>query len=446
MEACLSCKAAFRGDERFCTKCGHPRENEAAKKSPVNEPVNTCSKCGSSLKSDAPFCVKCGFDSRTPVGTAESASVSQTRIQNAPGPSGLSKAERYFLWLAPAAWAVTCGILFSQWGPDGFNKNPWRLLVFLMLAYLWQDEFRKNLAKNLIGRRTAWMASIVFCSIVWASGIFFIVYFTTSWAPFWILVSSTILFSTMLLPVLDAPPHSDVAGTRGIKPRFLMAFALSPAFIAGGMLLYHLSGMSGAGCETTRLGLRAMTGSVEAGENLAWMFREGRNAPQDYAQALKWFEWAANKGSVKAKYDAAVMYYYGLGIKPDREKARSYAGSAAHMGDYAPGYTLLGLIDSESDLSVGSQAFSYWNTAASKGEPWAEYYLGLGRLRLRYLDTASHNNPCVTDALYWLEKARLDGVEPVAGLLQHVWDTVADDQVEAVREEVFRRLKESNSL
>ena len=99
-----------------------------------------------------------------------------------------------------------------------------------------------------------------------------------------------------------------------------------------------------------------------------------------------------------------------------------------------PAVTRLGALAME---RTGDSAYAlpFWDRAARAGEPWAQYLMGSTLLTQR--DAAPEN---ITYALFWLESARRQGVEPIKGLLQHVWATVPDATCEAVAEECYRRL------
>jgi len=234
-------------------------------------------------------------------------------------------------------------------------------------------------------------------------------------------------------PMAVPPPLAAPAPRRsGPSRRFFLIIAgvFALVVVLGGASWYFSSAQSLA---LRRQWLRATFGSSEDQLALAWRYRAGDGVPANLGQALRWFERAAKNGSAKAQYDLGVIYYYGIGSPPDPAKAQSFLEAAARQ-DYGPASTLLGLIASE-DQSDSDRALTLWTTAANQGDPWAESLLGSAYLARR--DAAEEN---LILALFWLEKARRDGAEPVGGMLQHVWATVADDRLEAVTAEVFRRL------
>ncbi len=180
--------------------------------------------------------------------------------------------------------------------------------------------------------------------------------------------------------------------------------------------------------------LRAMFGSAEAQQRLAWRYREGDGLKQDYAAAAAWFERAAAKGLAQAQYDTAVLYWYGIGRPLDPDMAKSWLERAARQ-EYGPASTLLGLITLEQGGDRAA-ALSLWAKAVAQGDAHAEALLGSA-----YLEQRGEGIEDLILALYWMETARRDGIEPVAGQLQHIWATVPEEQLEAVTAEVFRRLE-----
>jgi len=62
-------------------------------------------------------------------------------------------------------------------------------------------------------------------------------------------------------------------------------------------------------------------------------FGDGRGVPQNYAEALKWFSLAAQKGVPDAYFNLGHLHYYGRGIPQDYVKAVDWldmANSAGH--------------------------------------------------------------------------------------------------------------------
>ena len=62
----------------------------------------------------------------------------------------------------------------------------------------------------------------------------------------------------------------------------------------------------------------AEQGDVKSQYTLGVMYMEGQGAPQDYAEALKWFRLAAMQGHADAQHNLGYMYDNGLGVPQER--------------------------------------------------------------------------------------------------------------------------------
>jgi TPR repeat protein len=60
--------------------------------------------------------------------------------------------------------------------------------------------------------------------------------------------------------------------------------------------------------------LAAEQGNAGAEANLAFMYRRGRGATQDYSEALKWYRLAAQQGDWPAQSNLGSMYSKGQGV------------------------------------------------------------------------------------------------------------------------------------
>ena len=62
------------------------------------------------------------------------------------------------------------------------------------------------------------------------------------------------------------------------------------------------------------------------------MYQNGLGAPQDYAEALKWYHLAAAQGHASAQYNLGVMYDMGQGVAQDKSEAVRWWQLAARQG------------------------------------------------------------------------------------------------------------------
>jgi localization factor PodJL len=131
------------------------------------------------------------------------------------------------------------------------------------------------------------------------------------------------------------------------------------------------------------IGGKALVAAAVAGEpgasyEVAIRFAEGRNVPQDLAQAAAWFDHAARSGLAPAQFRLGSMYEKGLGIKKDLEEARRLYLAAADKSNakampnlavlYAEG------LDGKPDYAVASQWF---RKAAAFGVVDSQYNLAI---------------------------------------------------------------------
>ncbi len=95
----------------------------------------------------------------------------------------------------------------------------------------------------------------------------------------------------------------------------------------------------------------------------------------DYAEAIKWYTLAADKGAMEAQYNLGQLYGSGEGLpEPNIEKAIELTTKSAEQG-FAPAQYALGVYyDSIQELE---KAANYFYLAAEQGHADAQYRLGL---------------------------------------------------------------------
>jgi TPR repeat protein len=81
--------------------------------------------------------------------------------------------------------------------------------------------------------------------------------------------------------------------------------------------------------------LAAEAGSVDAQVAIATAYFLGRGAPKDLPQAARWYREAAKGGDVGAQYLLASMYEHGDGVPQDLRLARYWYAVAAQNRDEA---------------------------------------------------------------------------------------------------------------
>src|SRR5258708_34225129 len=70
-----------------------------------------------------------------------------------------------------------------------------------------------------------------------------------------------------------------------------------------------------------------------AQSDLGFRYFKGQGVPQDYAEAVRWYRKAAEKGDAKAQYGLGFMYREGQGVPQDYAEAVRWYRKAADQGD-----------------------------------------------------------------------------------------------------------------
>ena len=151
--------------------------------------------------------------------------------------------------------------------------------------------------------------------------------------------------------------------------------------------------------------LRKLSSLAENGDrdvqfNLGRIYLRGKETPQDYQAARKWFMRAAEQEDAGAQYNLGSIYKNGQGIQQDCKKAFFwYKKAAAKL--YAPAQYALGKLYS-SGCGVPQNPYiatEWFRKAAYNGIPEAQFQMGY-----RYF-TGSGIRSDKNKAYEWLEKA-----------------------------------------
>ena len=116
--------------------------------------------------------------------------------------------------------------------------------------------------------------------------------------------------------------------------------------------------------------LREAVEPSDSGELYNWgaLYYNGLGVEQNYERARFWFQKSANKGDAKAQTGLGYMYYLGLGVDKDYEKAFSYFNKAACQND-AGALESLGALywNGEAVEKDKGKALEYFVRAAEEG-------------------------------------------------------------------------------
>jgi hypothetical protein len=110
----------------------------------------------------------------------------------------------------------------------------------------------------------------------------------------------------------------------------------------------------------------ATDGDATAQRKLANMYYQGRDIPEDYVEAVKWYRKAADQGNAQAQAYLGNMYYYGRGVTQNYAEAINWYHKAAEQGNTDAQYSL-GIVYSN-DHGVPQdyvEAYKWFNLAAT---------------------------------------------------------------------------------
>ena len=111
---------------------------------------------------------------------------------------------------------------------------------------------------------------------------------------------------------------------------------------------------------------------------LGYMYDQGKGVTPNYAEAMKWYLKAANQGSLAAQYNIGIMYDKGQGVKQDYSEANKWYQKAAEQG-YTPAQSNLGLnlYEGNGVTQNYKEALNWWLKAANSGNAGAQYNVGV---------------------------------------------------------------------
>ena len=149
----------------------------------------------------------------------------------------------------------------------------------------------------------------------------------------------------------------------------------------------------------------ANAGDISACAYLGKMYYEGTGVAQNYNEAFKCFQKAADNGVTGAYTWLGVMYYDGQGVAQNYEKAFLWTKKAAENGA-ANAYVGLGVMycNGQGVVQNYNEAFKWFQKAADNGVASAFAYLG----DMYYAGDGVAQN--YNEALKWYQKAADNGI------------------------------------
>jgi TPR repeat protein len=118
-------------------------------------------------------------------------------------------------------------------------------------------------------------------------------------------------------------------------------------------------------------------GDAIAQHNLGQMYHQGQGVEQDFKEAVKWYQKAADQGYAKAQSNLGVMYRDGEGVEQDFKEAVKWYQKAADQG-LANGQYNLGWMyaNGEGVNQDFKEAIKWYQKAADQGHAKAQHNLG----------------------------------------------------------------------
>ena len=156
----------------------------------------------------------------------------------------------------------------------------------------------------------------------------------------------------------------------------------------------------------------ANAGDISACAYLGKMYYEGTGVAQNYNEAFKCFQKAADNGVTGAYTWLGVMYYDGQGVAQNYEKAFLWTKKAAENGA-ANAYVGLGVMycNGQGVVQNYNEAFKWFQKAADNGIAYACAYLG----KMYYEGTGVAQN--YNEAFKWFQKAADKGIDDACAYL-----------------------------
>jgi TPR repeat protein len=118
--------------------------------------------------------------------------------------------------------------------------------------------------------------------------------------------------------------------TSSLALPFFLALTVTAADFSAGLDAYQKKDYAAAAKEWRQL---AEKGDAPSQFNLGLLYVDGLGVPQDYNQALTWFERSAQQDYEKAQLNLGAMYGGGKGVKRDYVQAYKWLNVCAAKGD-----------------------------------------------------------------------------------------------------------------
>jgi uncharacterized protein len=184
---------------------------------------------------------------------------------------------------------------------------------------------------------------------------------------------------------------------------------------------------------------KAENGDAEAQRTLGQAYAKGEAVQQDYKQAAKWYEKAANQSNTLAQVALGELCEAGQGVPRDEAQASNWYRRAAEQGYANAQYNLAALYAVGKGVPLNNaEALKWYLQAANQGDPLAQYNVGM-----RYFE--GHGvKPDQVAAYKWLSLSADQHIPDAARALATLKDRISsEDQAKA--RSLIREFKASSS-
>jgi TPR repeat protein len=156
--------------------------------------------------------------------------------------------------------------------------------------------------------------------------------------------------------------------------------------------------------------------------------RARQRRPQDYAEALRYFQRGAEAGDTRAQTNLGYLFDQGLGVKQDYATALTWYRQAAEAGNALAQNNLADLIlRGEGVAQSDSEAFRWFEKSASQGHTGA-------RIKLGYLYANGRGTQKDLQAAYeWIMAASLAGDQRGQYLIKPLEASLSAEQLRTAR-------------
>ena len=111
--------------------------------------------------------------------------------------------------------------------------------------------------------------------------------------------------------------------------------------------------------------------------SIGMLYVRGQGVPQDYAEAAKWIQQAADKGHAEAQTTIGAMFLLAKGEPQNDAQAAEWFRKAAEQGFPAAQFALGSLLSEGRGVPKSdAEAAIWWRRAAEKGDAAAQVNLG----------------------------------------------------------------------